>query len=298
MIINMFYKLIGLLFLLIVKLKNVFLGYTNPKPFPISNINRCIDYDFHVVGEWLKYLKIYAGEDCSVKGKEILELGPGSDIGTGLILLSKDALRYNAVDVNNLIKDTPIQFYRSLLERIQSQSPSIDIKMLFYELELSLNNRNDKLNYVCDKNFDLEKTIKGSQIDIIFSQAAFEHFDQMEKTIAQLTKIAKPKAILIAQIDLMTHSRWIRVKDPLNIYRYSSFIYGLFSYKAMPNRLRPYNYIDILKRNGWCDIQIISMTVMDKVKFDAVKPFLNSQYKDDKNQMEYLSIVLGATRKP
>ena len=38
------------------------------------------------------------------------------------------------------------------------------------------------------------------------------------------------RAHLVAEIDLQTHTRWIRNVDPLNIYRYSGQLYGSFRF--------------------------------------------------------------------
>ena len=70
------------------------------------------------------------------------------------------------------------------------------------------------------KDFNIVSAFGESTIDMVFSQAAFEHFDDIESTILQLNKVCKSGATFVAEINLKTHSRWIRDKDPDNIYRY------------------------------------------------------------------------------
>jgi len=60
-----------------------------------------------VVDEWLLYLNKYTNNSYTLDGKNVLELGPGSDLGVGLFLLAKGCAQYNAYDVNNLMKSTP-----------------------------------------------------------------------------------------------------------------------------------------------------------------------------------------------
>ncbi|HEX3047124.1 MAG TPA: hypothetical protein VHY08_20390, partial [Bacillota bacterium] len=102
--------------------------------------------------------------------------------------------------------------------------------------------------------------------------------------------------ILIAEVDLKTHTSWIRDLDPLNIYRYSDFIYNLFKFRGSPNRLRPFEYEEILKKNGWTDIQIIPSNKLEKEYMLKVKDNLNRRFREPINQMDYLSIILCATK--
>ena len=71
-----FYFAAGLLFLLLAKAKNVLRGYSSPKPYDISETQRCVSYDLRVVDEWLSSLGRYlnvAGE-TALRGKDVLEL--------------------------------------------------------------------------------------------------------------------------------------------------------------------------------------------------------------------------------
>src|SRR5262245_6591585 len=101
----------GIGFLGLAKTKNLLQGYSTPKPFDVSDSDRCIDYDIRIVEFWLAYLQQYTFGQITLAGKSVLELGPGSDLGIGLYLLSKGCLQYNACDVNNLVKSVPDGFY-------------------------------------------------------------------------------------------------------------------------------------------------------------------------------------------
>ena len=85
----------------------------------------------------------------------------------------------------------------------------------------------------------------------------------------------------------MTHSRWIREKDPLNIYRYSERIYGMFHFKGQPNRVRPHQYRRAFESNGWTNVSITPAQ-----RIDSVPRGLNRRFSDP--EMTYLSIVVQA----
>jgi len=292
---NFIYYFTGLFFLFLSKLKNLMQGYRSPRPFGILDFKKAIEYDFRVVDGWLHFLKEYSGDD-SLKGKTILELGPGADLGVGIITLMKGAEKYNAIDVNDLVKFVPDEFYRELfgyIDKINGIKPDIDF--LRTQLELARGGKTGKLNYLCRSDFDIS-VFSGEQIDLVLSQAAFEHFDDIEKTIMQLSAVAKPGTMLIAEIDLKTHSRWIRDADPLNIYRYPDFIYNIFKFRSSPNRVRQFEYEKILKKFKWVNIKIFPIIVLDNKYLLAVRDFLSKRFRGGDSRMEELTVVLCATK--
>jgi SAM-dependent methyltransferase len=291
---NLFYKFSGIVFLLLSKIKVGIGGYRAPKPFSTDEAERSANYDIAVVDEWLRHLAAYAAA-TSVADKSILELGPGSDLGTGLYLLSKGASQYVALDVNNLVPHAPGELYDALFREIATRSES-GIESLRQELRLAKEGTGQRLRFVCSPTFDLASSVKANSIDLVFSQAAFEHFDDFNRFAKDLDSVTRPGAILITEVDLQAHSRWIRDKDPLSIYRYSEMVYKLLRCPGSPNRLRPYQYKAFLESNGWTNIQIKPLTILDEKRFACVRDGMAEQFRGDQNQMEQLTIMLCATK--
>jgi SAM-dependent methyltransferase len=284
----------GIGFLGLAKTKNLLRGYTTPKPFDVSDSEKCIDYDIRIVELWLAYLQQYSRGRVSLAGRYVLELGPGSDLGIGLYLLSRGCQQYSACDVNNLVASVPDAFYERLFDRIGRLDLHADIDTLRRELSLTRRGTPDRLNYVVRSDFDLVAAVGESQIDLVFSQAAFEHFDDIDATIAQLSRVCRPGAISIIEIDLKTHSRWIRERDPNNIYRYPDIIYSAFRFRGIPNRVRPYQYKEAFERHGWSNVSVFPLQKADDE--DSCYAGMHGTFTERKNQMEYLSIMLCATR--
>ena len=297
-LINLFYYWVGIGFLILSKIKYFIHGYSTPKPFDISEFQRAVEYDIRVVDRWIAMLQEYVGDDriSAINNKSILELGPGSDLGVGLYLLSKSIKEYVAIDVNNLVQNVPEKFYNIFFAYLKEKDHLLGISFLKEQLNKTNNGNNDKLDYICRKDFDIESALGSRKIDIVFSQAAFEHFDDINVTIKAVSAVTKPGAIIIALVDLKTHSRWIRDKDPNNIYRYSEWIYRLISTRGTPNRVRPYQYKQALEKNGWENVIIAPITTLENVKFNSIKKHLNRKFIEDKNQMNYLGVWLCATK--
>jgi trans-aconitate methyltransferase len=134
-------------------------------------------------------------------------------------------------------------------------------------------------------------------VDLVFSQAAFEHFDDIDQTFAQLSETVKSGAVLIAEIDLNTHTRWLRDVDPLNIYRYSDTIYGLLKFRGSPNRLRPNQYKATLEQYGWEDVRIFPLTKVNDNYLSNIKGKLNPRFHKLESQIGFLSVMLCAKKK-
>jgi SAM-dependent methyltransferase len=283
----------GLVFLTLAKAKNIFSGYSSPKPFRLSETDRCIDYDLRVVDEWMTHLRAYAGDQLNVRGKAVLELGPGSDLGVGLYLLARGAAVYNACDINDLTQHAPAGFYAALIDRIVAMQTPVSREFLESQIEGARRGAESKLRVVVNSGFDLVSAFGAGSIDIVFSQAAFEHFDDVVRTVQQLSTVCKPGAVIVAEIDLKTHSRWIRDKDPNNIYRYSNPLYRAFWFRGIPNRVRPYQYRQIFERRGWVDL---SITPIERATDRQSAGAVDEQFRDSRNQLDFLSVVLCARK--
>ncbi len=289
-----FFYAAGIGFLTLAKAKNVLRGYSTPKPFDLSDTEKCINYDFRAVNDWLRHLDGYSNGSYSVAGKHILELGPGSDLGIGLTLLAKGCAQYNACDVNNLAASAPGSFYEAFFHKLKATEPNTDVEFLKRELATQKAGKPSKLNYVVRPDFDLIAAFGKASIDLVFSLAAFEHFDDIDKTIAQLSEVCKPGAVVVLDIDLQTHSRWIREKDPNNIYRYPKFLYDLFWFRGIPNRKRPYQYREALERHGWTDISVkpLKTTKAAQSSYSG----MHREFSDPCNQMDCLTVLLCARK--
>lgn len=295
-IVNVFFYLIGLAALLIVKIKYYFIGFPKLSLSNIREYEKNIDYNIRIVNQWISHLNDYTNNNNYLVNKTVLELGPGSNLGAGFYLLYKGASKYNSFDIYKLAENVPINFYKLFLRRLQKIEGVKSIDYMENELKKSYDDGPSDINYVVKHDFNLASSFESNSIDIVFSQAAFEHFVNVEETIKQLSIVCKSNSVIIAEIDLQTHSRWIREKDPNSIYRYSPFIYNLLSTKTSPNRTRPYSYYELLKNYGWYDIKILPLSIILEGKRVPVR-YLNKNFRNEKNEMDYLSILLLAKKK-
>jgi SAM-dependent methyltransferase len=231
-----FYYVAGIGFLALAKLKHMLRGYQTPKPFGDADLGRCIEYDLNIGRLFVESYREYTGR--SIEGLRILELGPGSDLGLGCYLLSLGAASYTALDRNPLAVMVTDSFYNAFCDRA-GISRSLAAK----------------LQYVADPAFDVGKL---GPVDLVISNAAFEHFDDPAQVIRSMRQIISPGGTALLFVDLKTHSRWIRDKDPHNIYRYPEWLYRLFYFPGQPNRKRPADYRQMFA--NWNNVLLKAMT--------------------------------------
>lgn len=293
---NVLNYLIGFVFMVLNKLRHELQGYKSARGFSSKLFEKAVTHDLRVVERWHDYLKKYDAVDDAFQGKKILELGPGADLGVGLFLLAKEAKSYSAMDVHNLVKSTPPEIYEYLFEHLEkTEIKDSVIEELKTQLELTSNHNNDRLDYRVTKDFDLS-VFKEKSFDLVVSNAAFQQFDNPSSSIAQFSKLVKPGAKLLTLIDLKTHTRFIRRRDPLNIYRYSDVIYNALKFRGSPNRMRSYEYENALKANGWANIVVFPRLELRKEYVRKVNDTLNKKFRDPKNQMQHLTVVICATK--
>jgi hypothetical protein len=291
------YKLIGSIFIILNYFRHLLFGYKRPRPFSASNIEAAAEYDLKITREWLRYLRDYTGEENPVKEKVILEIVPGPDLGTGMILINNGARDYYAFDVNKLAVHAPEALYSKLSQITGDRNPDTE-----YKFSISTDGRGnlrkiqEKLKYIVDARFDIRRLT--CVPSVIVSQAVFEHVTDVDKSIMDLSSITPSGGVFFAEIDLKTHTTWIRDKDPLNIYRYGDGFWNLFKFKGTPNRVRAYEYVQLLEKYGWEKVLIRPRVVLSQSYLSAIRHTLNGKFRElSPQEMRILSFVILATKK-
>ncbi len=294
---------LGLVVLVINKVRYAVFGYTTPRPFSVGDAERVIASERTVIDGWREAFARYTGRDGMelLRGKTVLEIGPGEDMGTALLGLAQGARRYCAFDVNDLARIRRDDFYEvffSDLERQSAIGPE-RLTMLRGSLERALSGTDDVhadiVFRVADR-FD-EEFFQGKGIDVVVSQAAWEHIEDVDDLLRRMSGVVVPGAVLVAEIDLATHTRWLRERDVLNIYRYPSWLWRWLSFRGAPNRIRPDQYRELLERYGWERVDISPKFLADAAYYETVKGSLAPNYRSEERRMQCYGIVVCATKK-
>jgi SAM-dependent methyltransferase len=201
-------------------------GYVDPRPFSPEDVDRTIEHAVEIVDLLTECGKL----DWS--GMRVLEIGPGSDLTTGAVILSRGATAYHAVD----LFDNRWQAAEGLYDRLnQTIGSSV---------------RPEDLHFTQTAFPDLPDL--AGTFNVIVSNACLEHVADVPSLLRRLRDFAAPGCQMVHHIDAQTHMRWFRDHDPLNILRYPDSVYRrLLDFPGAPNRLRASDYLRLAVQMGW-----------------------------------------------
>jgi SAM-dependent methyltransferase len=279
------YYFLGLIILIINKLKHLFFGYSKPRPIFKSDIDKNIGYVNEIMERFKNEVASSYGENFSFKDKSVLEIGPGSDLGAGFWFLNQKVKSYVGIDKFNLLVNNE-EFYNKLVLNFGN----LELSDLAKNINKLLEDKKD-IDLSNFKYFNISANELGElnkQFDIIFSHAVLMHINNLDEDFEKMYDSLKKGGIMYHQIDFKTFTNFLRKRDPLNMLRYSKGLYKFIKYNTSPNRLRINDYEEILKRIGFKDIKLIAwnkMSLMEvkKLKKEFTSPFCD--YKDEDLQV-------------
>lgn len=240
---------LGIGFLFLAWSKYRLRGYVTPNTVAKTDVEGQIAYLFDIFGALRRFLP----PDFDLRGLDVLELSPGSSRGNGALFLALGARSYHAIDIFDLAANEDAAFYELLLDRFTEGTEADRERARAIVSTASPH----QFGYAVGRDFDIPRLAGGRTFDLIVSCAAFEHYDNVQQAVVGLTRVARPGCETVHIIDLQTHSRWIREHDPNNIYRFPEQIYRLFRFPGQPNRLRPSDYVQAFKSQGWTRVRFV-----------------------------------------
>lgn len=187
-----------------------------------------------------------AGLAGNLKGKVILELGPGDSISTAIIASAYSA-KAILIDAGNFVRNDIIP-YKLLAATLRKKGlPAPDISKV---------KTVDEILAICEAKYLTNglqslKQIDNNSIDIIYSQAVLEHvrLSEFQNTMHECHRILKPKGISSHQVDLRDH-----LGGALNNLRFNEKIWesNFFAKSGFyTNRIRYNQMLDLFKKAGF-----------------------------------------------
>ena len=201
-------------------------GYVNPRPFSATDVRHTIAHTISVVDRLEEHGSI------SWPGKRVLEVGPGSDLATGAVMIHRGASSYCAIDLFDNRGQAAPALYPELSRVLGS---AIDPAVLSF----------------CRTTFPELPDVRG-EWDLIVSNATLEHIEQIPALFRRFAQLAAPGARMVHHVDAQTHMRWVRHVDPWNVLRYPAPLYDrVLRFPGAPNRLLAGDYVRAAHSAGW-----------------------------------------------
>lgn len=229
-------------------------GYRRPRAFGRGDVERTIDYVLGVVQTWQRH-------GLEPRGRRILELGPGPDLGTGFVLVALGAESYTAVDRFPLAANDNAALYAALGERL-----GVDAATML-----------QRIQYVV-RGIPMEGELT-TTFSAFVSNATLEHLADIPGTFLWMKSLEAPGAVHVHVVDPQTHMRWVRPRDPWNILRYPDWMYRVMSFPGAPNRMLVSDYLAEAEHAG-ISMSIVAGDVADEEYLHRVRPFLAGAFRN------------------
>jgi hypothetical protein len=176
------------------------------------------------------YLAHGLAHGLELKGKTVLEVGPGRSLGVSLLFVLGGAKQVYAVDRFNCLSSSDESVLRLLEPEYERYLKQVEHIILPIE--------------------HLAKREIG-EVDLIVSNAVLEHVSDLEQTIKTFHSILSPIGMMIHKIDFRAHNRFLK-RGPLYFLKYPDTLWKMMGNNVgAPNRMRPSDYKNILQRSGF-----------------------------------------------
>lgn len=171
-------------------------------------IDQRVSYVEEVYFDYFK--KSGLSQDC-IKGKKILEVGPGENLGVALKLLANGASQVVCVDRFSSLVDREKQaaVYANLLDRMSDEERKtvreiIDLRGSEFVID------QNRLRYVNVPMEELSSLYPGACFDFVISRAVLEHVFDIDRALKVMDSLLASGGYMLHEIDFRDHGMYSR----------------------------------------------------------------------------------------
>lgn len=214
--------------------------------------------------------------DPFVRGKVLLEYGPGDLPGVAALMCAHGAAKVYCVDRFPLV--TLSDKNAHALQRL------IDAEPEHRRAGAQACLRDGRVEHGFDPR-RIEYLVRPSglsqlrdAVDLVYSRAVLEHVDDLESTFSDMVAAMRPGALAIHLVDLRSHG--LHRRNPLDFLAWSSTLWKLmYSAKGVPNRWRIDRYRDIIGKLPVDVLALQATRLAEPELVAAVRPALARPFR-------------------
>jgi len=212
---------------------------TNGSTHRKFTILESLNYINVVFDDYLKYSGLTIND---IRGKSILEIGPGDNFGVAIKFLVHGAAKVVCLDKFFSYRNTNQQYqiYEALRNQLNSEQKQIfDEVVRLDENKRSFEFNEKRLKYVYGKGIeDSEGLFEPNSFDFIISRAVIEHLYDTDRAFYVMDKLLSKNGYLIHKIDFRDHGMFTGGgMHPLTFLTISDSLWKLMTYNSGgPNR--------------------------------------------------------------
>ena len=219
-----------------------------------------------------------AGFARYLRGKRILEFGPGDILGVALLLYAHGAEHVECIDRFPMQKlsEYELQVYRALIDALDAEPRARAGHAFVGEGHPKTGFNPQAIQYrITDHGLSGAR----ERYDLIVSRAVLEHVDRLKSTFFDMATALRPGGLAIHQVDLKSHG--LDRYRPLDFLTWPEPLYRLmFSAKGCPNRWRADKYRELARQEGFHLKTLTPTECLDAGKIDDIRPALARTFRD------------------
>jgi len=203
------------------------------------SLQESVSYINTVYDDYLRYASLGKAD---LAGKNILEIGPGDNMGVALRFIAAGTAKVVCIDRIYPSRDKRQQhrIYLALRDCLgQEEKERFDSAVTLKEDKVRF--CDDKIKYIYGVDIkDAGKAVKGENFDFIISRAALEHVYDVDAAIGAMDEYLRRGGYHIHKVDLRDHEMFTRDGgNPFSFLTIPAFTWGLMTkHCGKPNRKR------------------------------------------------------------
>ena len=212
-----------------------------------------------------------------LKGKRLLEYGPGDVPGVAILMVAHGADQVVCVDRFPLVRMSPknVQIVKLMLKRLPDSARSRAEACFRQPGHPEAGPTSAYIDYLVRPSG--LSGLKG-EVDLVFSRAVLEHVNDLPASFHDMYAALKPGGIAMHLVDLKSHG--LHRSNPLDFLAWPSWLWSLmYSAKGVPNRLRVDAYREAVAQSGFDLIELKPTLLASAVDIRAVRPQLADRFK-------------------
>jgi SAM-dependent methyltransferase len=253
------------------------------------------EYFFNCFHDYFRILKVAAARIPDyLKGKVLLEYGPGDFPGVALLMVAHGAQKMFCVDRFPMLSMSSKN--EAVLDWLLRRLPA-DCKArgqaAFRRAKggLALDPGRIEYRVQCDGLSGLH-----NEIDVVFSRAVLECVNDLPVTFADMQAALRPGGMAVHLVDLRSHG--LHRRNPLDFLSWPPGLWNLmYSHKGVPNRWRINHYRSLLRKNSLIVKSLTPTTLARKTDIAQIRPHLAAPFRDLPDaDLEWLGFWLVCTK--
>lgn len=218
----------------------------------------------------------------SIRGKSLLEIGPGDAIPLALLFLGAGARRY--VGLDRFLGDVRGPSALGLYEAIGSCAPDtvqagwaslkIEPSRVGFEKLIS----DPQCVTLISAPMEQASALLVGSADYLVGFNVLEHMLDMEGALRNMITMLRPSGVMIHRVDYGPHDIWKSYSNPLAYLTISDGLWDLLgSNRGYPNRIRHWELMRLLDKVGMKTADRVTQRATASL-IDAVRPYLPKRF--------------------